>query len=106
MKRRFTLAKKINQYGFSDWKPSQLSDLSGKTYVITGSNSGIGFEAARLLGERSAKIIMVCRSINKGEKVHDKLKETCTGDVDLVQIDLSDLSSVRKGAEKSGLEPT
>ena len=94
------MAKKINQSGFSDWKPSQLQDLSGKTYVITGSNSGIGFEAARLLGERSAKIIMACRSINKGEKARNKLKETCTGDVDLVQIDLSDLSSVRKGADE------
>ena len=94
------MAKKINQSGFSDWKPSQLPDLSGKTYVITGSNSGIGFEAARLLRERSAKIIMACRSINKGEKARDKLKETCTGDVDLVQIDLSDLSSVRKGADE------
>ncbi|XXK31166.1 oxidoreductase [Rhodobacteraceae bacterium nBUS_24] len=94
------MAKKITQSGFSDWKPSQLPDLSTKTYVITGSNSGIGFEAARLLGERSAKIIMACRSINKGEKARDKLKETCTGDVDLVQIDLSDLSSVRKGADE------
>ena len=94
------MAKKINPSGFSDWKPSQLPDLSGKTYVITGSNSGIGFEAARLLGERSAKIIMACRSINKGEKARDKLKETCTGGVDLVQIDLSDLSSVRKGADE------
>ena len=94
------MAKKITSSGFSDWKPSQLPDLSGKTYVITGSNSGIGFEAARLLSERSAKVIMACRSINKGEKARDKLKETCTGGVDLVQIDLSDLSSVRKGADE------
>ena len=93
------MAKKITQSGFSDWKPSQLPDLSEKTYVITGANSGIGFEAARLLGERGAKIIMACRSINKGEKARDKLKETCAGGVDLVQIDLSDLSSVRKGAD-------
>ena len=94
------MAKKITQSGFSDWKPSQLPDLSEKTYVITGANSGIGFEAARLLGERGAKIIMACRSINKGEKARDKLKETCAGGVDLVQIDLSDLSSVRKGADE------
>ena len=94
------MAKKINQSGFSDWKPSQLGDLSGKTFAITGSNSGIGFEAARMLGERGAKVIMACRSIDKGKTARDKLKETCIGDVDLVQIDLSDLSSVRKGADE------
>ena len=94
------MAKKINQSGFSDWKPSQLGDLSGKTFAITGSNSGIGFEAARMLGERGAKVIMACRSIDKGKTARDKLKETCIGDVDLVQVDLSDLSSVRKGADE------
>ena len=94
------MAKKINQSGFSNWKPVQLPDLSGKTYVITGSNSGIGFEAARLLGERGGKIIMACRSKDKGEAARGRLKESCVGDIELVQMDLSDLSSVRKGADE------
>lgn len=93
------MAKKINQSGFSDWKPVQLPDLNGKTYVITGANSGIGFAAARLLGERGGNIIMACRSKEKGEAALGQLKETCTGDVQLVLLDLSDLSSVRNAAE-------
>ena len=94
------MAKKISQSGFSNWKPVQLPDLNGKTYVITGANSGIGFTAARLLGERGGNIIMACRSRAKGEAALGKLKATCVGDVALVQMDLSDLSSVRKAAEE------
>lgn len=99
LKKRCTMAKKINQSGFSDWKPVQLPDLNGKTYVITGANSGIGFAAARLLGARGANIIMACRSMAKGKSALSQLKENCTGDVQLVQLDLSDLSSVRKAAD-------
>lgn len=83
----------------SDWKPSQLPDLTGKTYVITGANSGIGYEAARMLGEKGGNIVMVCRSQSKGEAAQRKLAAAVKGNVDLIFMDLSDLASVRKAAE-------
>ena len=92
--------KKVNQSGFSDWKAVELPDLTGKCYVITGANSGIGFEAARLLGERGGNIIMACRSKDEGEAARDRLKETCVGETELVHMDLSDQSSVRRGADE------
>ncbi|MCF6327444.1 MAG: oxidoreductase [Devosiaceae bacterium] len=84
--------------GFKNWTPDQLPDLSGKTYVITGANSGIGFEAARYLGKAGADIVMVCRTPARAEPARTALASEIEGKVDLVQMDLSDLSSVRKGA--------
>ncbi|NOX41961.1 MAG: SDR family NAD(P)-dependent oxidoreductase [Alphaproteobacteria bacterium] len=86
--------------GFKNWTPDQLPDLSGKTYVITGANSGIGFEAARYLGKAGADIVMVCRTPAKAEPAQAALASEINGKVDLVEMDLSDLSSVRKGAEE------
>ncbi|MBC6437742.1 MAG: SDR family NAD(P)-dependent oxidoreductase [Rhodobacteraceae bacterium] len=94
------MGQTIKTSGFSNWKPSQLPDLAGKTYVITGANSGIGYEAARMLGERGGDIIMVCRSRAKAETAQAKLLENVKGSVKFILMDLSDLSSVRKAAEE------
>jgi len=94
------MEQKIMDSGFSDWKPSQLPKLNGKTYVITGANSGIGFEAARMLGEKGGDIVMVCRSREKAEAAQAKLRKSVTGTVDLIIMDLTDLSSVRQAAQE------
>lgn len=90
----------ISNSGFSNWKPSQLPDLTGKTYVITGANSGIGYDAARMLSEKGGDIVMVCRSQEKAEAAQRRLSATAKGKVDLIVMDLSDLSSVRKAADQ------
>lgn len=94
------MERTITNSGISNWKPHQLPNLSGKTYVITGANSGIGFEAARMLGENGGEIIMVCRSRAKGEAAQRKLSSLSNGKVDLILMDLTDLSSVRKAANE------
>jgi len=94
------MEQKISNSGFTNWKPSQLPNLSGKTFVVTGANSGIGYEAARMLGEKGADVVMVCRSRAKGEAAQRKLSASAKGKVDLILMDLSDLSSVRKAAEE------
>ncbi len=88
----------LHNSGFKNWTPDMLPDLSGKIYVITGANSGIGFEAAKYLGAAGADIVMVCRSPTKAEAAQKSLAGQIKGKVDLVQMDLSDLSSVRKAA--------
>ena len=82
-----------------NWKPEQLPDLSGKLYVITGGNSGIGFEAAKYLGARGADLILACRSPQKAEAARAALAHDVSGTVRLVALDLADMASIRAGAE-------
>ena len=91
---------KIMDSGFSDWKSTMLPDLTGKRFVITGGNSGIGFDAAKLLTKAGADIVLACRSPDKAETAANELRQATTGQVDVVALDLSDLSSVRSAAEE------
>ena len=86
--------------GFSDWVLDRLPDLSGKTYVITGANGGLGLVCVRELGRRGANIIMACRSMPKAEAAKKELETTVRGYLELVQVDLSDMASVRHAANK------
>ena len=95
-----TSPAKIMDSGFSNWKASMLPDLTGKRYVITGGNSGIGFDVARLLGNAGADIVLACRSRQKAESAANALRQEVTGEVDVIALDLSDLSSVRSAAEE------
>ncbi len=88
-------------FGKGGWAPDRLTDLSGKNYVITGGNSGIGFEAARVLGEKAARVTILCRSEDKARAAVDALKQSAPqGSFDYVLMDLTDLTSVRKAAQQ------
>jgi len=45
-----------------DWQPEQLPSLANKRYLITGGNSGIGLEAAKILASKGADIVIACRN--------------------------------------------
>ena len=71
-------------------------NLSGQTVIITGANSGIGFEAARKLSEKGAHIILAVRNEEKGRAaVNSILQGNSEACVELMKLDLADLSSVR-----------
>ncbi|MEW8972541.1 MAG: oxidoreductase [Mesobacillus sp.] len=71
-------------------------NLSGQTVIITGANSGIGFEAARKLSEKGAHIILAVRNEEKGRAaVNSILQGNSEASVELMKLDLADLSSVR-----------
>ena len=93
-------SKRISNSGFKDWTPDQLPNLDGKRYLITGGNSGIGLEAAKMLAAAGADIIIACRNLSKGEAAKQTLiQSNIPGKVDLVEIDLSRLASVRAAAQ-------
>ncbi|MGC6516501.1 MAG: SDR family oxidoreductase [Candidatus Puniceispirillaceae bacterium] len=82
--------------------PQRLSSLRGKTYLITGATSGTGFQTARILLSKGAQVVMLNRNNAKSEATKAALLEEF-GDkalISFVQMDLSDLSSVRQAAKK------
>ena len=75
--------------------------LDGKTVVITGGNTGIGLETAVDLAKRNARVILGCRSVERGEKAAVEVRKRSGNDnVVFVQLDLASLDSVRKFAAK------
>ncbi len=87
-------------FGPNGWTPERLGSLEGKTYVITGGNSGTGFEAARTFLSKGARVVMLNRSAARSNDAIAKLKQEFGNDasVSFVVMDLADLSSVREAA--------
>ena len=83
-----------------NWTPDKLPDLGGKRYLITGANSGIGLEAAKILAEKGADIVIACRNPAKAEEAMAEIDAAGTGAVDSLTLDLSSLASVRKAADE------
>lgn len=87
-------------FGPKGFTTDDIPDLSGKTYAITGGNSGIGLEAARHMGRRGARILLLCRSMDKaGIAAADLRKSAPQGHYETIPLDLSRLTSVRGAAE-------
>ncbi|KAI1697428.1 short chain dehydrogenase domain-containing protein [Ditylenchus destructor] len=82
-------------------------DLSGKTVLITGTTSGIGMETARVLALTGAHIVMANRNIPASEKLKQEICDEAKGfvpKIDILQLDLSSLESVRQAADEFSLK--
>ncbi|MFK7925098.1 MAG: SDR family oxidoreductase [Bacteroidia bacterium] len=89
-----------NQFGKKGWTPDRIKDLIGKTFVITGTTSGTGFEAARILLSKGAKVVMLNRNPKKAVDTISALKEKLGNAIDVTNIsmDLGEQASVKKAA--------
>ncbi|MEM7129939.1 MAG: SDR family oxidoreductase [Chloroflexota bacterium] len=87
-------------FGPKGWTPERLGSLAGKTYLITGANSGTGFEASKILLSKGAKVVMLNRNPQKSAEAIAALQQELGKDADVsfIRMDLSDLASVRKAA--------
>jgi len=87
------------------WTERDVPDLSGRTAIVTGANSGLGFETVRVLIEHGATVVMACRDEDRGReaatRARGSLPVTCTG---TSRLDLADLDSVRSFAEAFAAE--
>ncbi len=82
------------------WSAVDVPDLNGKVAVVTGANSGIGFEAAKVLAEHGATVVLACRNPVKAQNALDTIRTaTPAADVSLLEMDLNSLASVRKAAD-------
>lgn len=82
------------------WTAESIPDLTGRTFVVTGANSGLGLEATRLLAAKGAHVVMTARDLVKGEAALARVGQDVPGaSVELRTLDLADLDSVRAFAE-------
>lgn len=80
---------------------TSLPDLSDQTYIVTGANSGIGWEAANKLARAGGHVVVAVRDRQRGEAAAAKI----SGSTEVRELDLADLSSVRTFAENWGDQP-
>ena len=82
------------------WTAADIPDLTGRTAVITGGNSGVGFETAVELARHGATTIIACRSASRGEGALRRIKESApSSQTRLMLLDLGDLASIDAFAE-------
>ncbi|MEM7040574.1 MAG: oxidoreductase, partial [Bacteroidota bacterium] len=82
------------------WTAANVPDLKGQVILVTGGNSGLGFEAAKLFAAKEAEVIIASRSLERGEQAKATILETSPkANLKVMQLDLSDLGSVRKFAD-------
>ena len=79
----------------SKWTPKDLTSQAGRTFVVTGANSGIGLAAARELARAGARVVFAVRDEERGRAAAEALD----GDTEVRRLDLADLSSVREFAD-------
>ncbi|MCA0454360.1 MAG: SDR family oxidoreductase [Chloroflexi bacterium] len=84
-----------------NWTTDQIPDLSGKTALVTGSNSGLGLETARVLAVKGAHVILTSRDTARGQKALEQIQAAKPkGQVTLLPLDLASLEAVRRFAEQ------
>jgi NAD(P)-dependent dehydrogenase (short-subunit alcohol dehydrogenase family) len=82
------------------WRVEDVPDQVGKTFVITGANSGIGWEAALVLARKGGEVILACRSAERGQKALEALKAAHPpARASLMTLDLASLASIRAFAD-------
>ena len=82
------------------WTAKDIPDQTGRVAIVTGANSGLGYETSLALARKNATVIMTSRSMTKGEKARDEvLAQAPNAQVEVMQLDLSSLDSVRSFAE-------
>lgn len=84
-----------------NWTADNIPSQQGKTILITGANNGLGFEATKVLSKKGGHLIMTARNLQKGKEALNAIKkENPNAKLDLMQLDLADLNSIRKFSDE------
>lgn len=83
-----------------DWTESDIVDQTGKIVLVTGANSGLGFETARALAQKGAHVVMACRNLEKAAAAKQLIDAIDPiGATELLEMDLGSLDSIRIATE-------
>ena len=90
----------------TNFTAADVTDQTGKTVFITGANTGLGFEAAKVLAGKGARVLIGCRSREKAQRARKTiLAEYPKADIAVVELDLGNLASVTRAAAVVAKEP-
>lgn len=83
------------------WTSRHLPDQSGRVAVITGANTGIGFETAAALAGKGARVVLAVRDPDKGAEAAARIRErTSSADIDILALDLTSMRSIHSAASE------
>ena len=95
------ISKPAAATGERGWTQRDIPDQSGRTVVVTGANSGLGYLTALHLAEHGARVIMTARDLEKGRRAHAAVVASRPkGNAELRQLDLADLDQVKAFADR------
>lgn len=87
--------------GKDKWTTQNIPDLLGKTIIVTGGNSGLGFASVKAFAAKGAHVVLACRSREKGEMAKAEIEQQNTGGrIEVAELDLADLASISRFAEE------
>jgi NAD(P)-dependent dehydrogenase (short-subunit alcohol dehydrogenase family) len=83
------------------WSAADVGDQSGRIAIVTGANSGLGYDTAAVLAGKGAHVVLAVRNLDKGNEAVDRIKKASPNAVVALQeLDLTSLDSVRKAADE------
>ncbi|KAF9002966.1 NAD(P)-binding protein [Cyathus striatus] len=82
----------------SKFSVDDIGDLTGKVFLVTGGNTGVGFEIVKGLLQHNATVYLAARSASKGKEAIEQLKDVTGKEARFLQLDLSDLKSIKESA--------
>jgi NAD(P)-dependent dehydrogenase (short-subunit alcohol dehydrogenase family) len=84
----------------SKWTAADVPDQAGRIAIVTGANSGLGYDTAAVLAAKGAHVVLAVRNLDKGNEAADRIKKASPNAVVALQgLDLTSLDSVRKAAD-------
>ncbi len=93
-------------WGMSGFTARDVPDQSGRTFFVTGANTGLGFETTKVLAQRGARVLLGCRSEGRARTAIDTIRaDVADADLAFVELDQADLASVADAAARVAEEP-
>ncbi|WP_099038269.1 SDR family NAD(P)-dependent oxidoreductase [Mycobacterium neglectum] len=84
----------------ANWTAADIPDQSGRVAIVTGSNSGLGFDTAAVLAGKGAHVVVAVRNLDKGNEAVARIKKASPdAQLSLQQLDLTSLENIRKAAD-------